>query len=327
MGVADGEDGGCACSGGANGGGGSESATNGKTLSRQQRVARNGAPGFTRGPSSAAEAVAVSTAAKALAEWLAGLGLGAYESRLVSQGFDTLETMGTATESDLEAMGFKKGHLRLLLARAPSAMHSGGFQAAIPGTDPAALVAAGSPSTRGKDANTTGLGTDGKLAVAARNREEKGDEGGPDDGVDGRYCDARALQPTRAFSVGDSNSGDGGGNGDADGFKELRPEEVEIDNVIGEGSFGVVRRGRWRGMDVAVKELKTCIASAAAAAAASAAVEAGAVGATAGETAGAVAGAVVGGLRNSRARSDSIDGEEEMRHEARMLAKVCNHVW
>ncbi|CAN0544542.1 unnamed protein product, partial [Ectocarpus sp. 8 AP-2014] len=40
-------------------------------------------------------------------------------------------------------------------------------------------------------------------------------------------------------------------------FKELKPEEVEVDRVIGEGSFGVVRRARWRGMEVAVKELKT----------------------------------------------------------------------
>eukprot|EP00752_Nemacystus_decipiens_P001313 g1303.t1 len=51
-----------------------------------------------------------SAASVSLTEWLGNLGLGAYESRLVSKGFDTLEAMSTATDSDLEAIGLKEDH-------------------------------------------------------------------------------------------------------------------------------------------------------------------------------------------------------------------------
>ncbi|CAN0250941.1 unnamed protein product [Hapterophycus canaliculatus] len=86
-------------------------------------------------------------------------------------------------------------------------------------------------------------------------------------------------------------------------------------------------------MDVAVKELKTCIASAAAVAAASpAASEAAGGGGAAGggrgpsstdATAGTGAEAVVGrgGVAKARAVNGLIDGRQEMRHEAEMLAK------
>lgn len=316
MGVADGEDGGCACAGGANhDNGGGDADSNGKPLLRQGSSIRNGEQaGVARAVSPEREERETSPAATALTQWLAGLGLGVYESRLVYQGFDTLEAMGTATEPDLEAMGFKKGHLRLLLARAPSAASFGGSASggstsvlSYPAVDNSAFLFEASSHNDGR----AGARGNGSGDGAGKDTEE-GREGEEDD--DDQYCDAQALQPLRALSIGAENNTGDGGNGGADGFKELRPEEVEVGNIIGEGSFGVVRRGQWRGMDVAVKELKTCIASAAAAAAA-------------GSMAATEAGAAASGRGVDRPRLDSTDGEEEMRHEARMLAKVCNHVW
>lgn len=315
MGVAEGEGGGCACSAAAQ--------SNGRPISRQQSFARNGAQGQQ---SHVGEAVTVSAPAAALTGWLASLRLGEYEERLVAQGFDTLEAMGTATEADLEAMGFKKGHLRLLLARVPSATASNeSITRSSMGQDStSSLVVATSPS-RGVGINNGG--DDLKPSALAPGKEEKEEI---DAGVAGsRYSDPRALRPCRASSIEASNSsssiaGEGSGN---DGFKELRPEEVEMDSVIGEGSFGVVKRGRWRGMDVAVKELKTCIASAAAAAAAASSSTAALAPVMGGESAATDADGAAQSERGNKQRSDSIDGEEEMRHEARMLAKVCNHVW
>ena len=124
----------------------------------------------------------------------------------------------------------------------------------------------------------------------------------------------RMLQGNGGSSVDGSNGAGNGGRGDE--FKELKPEEVHVDQVIGEGSFGIVRRARWRGMDVAVKELKVSVAYVAAAASSNGSADSGVTAAS--------ALAIDDGNRN---RSSSTDGEEEMRHEARMLAKVCNHVW
>lgn len=372
MGVADGEYGGCACGGGSNGGGSNgngDAISNGKPLSRGANGHPGDADGLGAGASGAA-AVRPSPAA-ALGEWLASLGLGGYEKRLVSQGFDTLEAMGTATEADLEAMGFKKGHLRLLLARASSATlslassvssNNGGGASSAGTASPAAAAAtaakpsplrASPPSCRSSGKVPRGItsiggavGGDNGAAVPigsvrgidAVGREERGtgrgveDEPGEEkeDG-EGRYADALALQPLSALRSESFEGGGGGGrSGRGEEFKELRPEEVEIDAVIGEGSFGVVRRAKWRGMDVAVKELKVSIAYVAAAA--SSAGSGGSGDLAAESTAGAGLGAaaavgagVVGGI--NRQRVTSMDGEEEMRHEARMLAKVCNHVW
>ena len=342
MGVADGEDGGCACSGGTKtggsgsiggggggGGGGGDAASNGPAT----RQLSNEAAGNNSNGMPPAQAL-TSAASVALTEWLGNLGLGAYESRLVSQGFDSLEAMSTATESDLEAMGFKKGHLRLLLARAPSAVASfGSGTGGGDGRDSRISVdvsAAAGPVGLARSESTVStaatigynVGNNGferaKKTVRIATRKIDGQEEGEEEEEEGRYCDASALQPSRTLSNSTSN-GEGRGDGGGDGFKELKPEEVDIDHVIGEGSFGVVRRARWRGMDVAVKELKTSIASAAAAAAASAA--AGGGGATAGAGVSAAVGGGRGGTFKPRDADDLMGGQEEMRHEARMLAK------
>ncbi|CAM9154846.1 unnamed protein product [Pylaiella littoralis] len=366
MGVADGVDGGCACSGsakdpGGNGGGGGAAAAAAAAAASSGNDART-----TRQHSSGAvsdgappDPALTSEASMALTAWLANLGLGAYAGQLVSQGFDTLEAMGTVTEPDLEAMGFKKGHLRLLLARAPSASdmsgsnNNGGGGGVRDGIDsrinaegPAAAIsrsgstpstttaAAAAAATRdigvleGMD-NPVESGTRaaGHFAARPADNTEYQEENGEEDG-EGRYCDASVLQPSRPLSLGGDGEnnggkgGGGGGGGGGDGFKELMPEEVEIDHVIGEGSFGVVRRARWRGMDVAVKTLKDRTASAvAAAAAAGTGARAGAGGVDGGATAGAGVSVVVG----RGVVDDFTDGQEDMRHEARMLAKVCNH--
>lgn len=367
MGVADGEDGGCACKRGTNGDNNNINKNNtkadvistGKPVS-QSSVGRADDGGASKGVGSPAERMASSATgavsegagaamspAVALAEWLASLGLEAYEHRLVSQGFDTLEAMGTATEADLEAMGFKKGHLRLLLTRAPSAAPAsssggrggdgGGVSAA---SEPPSRAAVGcSPDVvKGKSiGGRDGISktANGGLAPTVRavnghadaGRQEEADENDDEeDEEEGRYADALALHPMRALSNnqegedGSRGLGSGGVHGErSEGFKELKREEIEIDEVIGEGSYGVVRRGRWRGMDVAVKELKVSIACIAAAASSN--------GSAYSTTEMGLGAAALGEAGDNRQRVSSIDGEEEMRHEARMLAKVCNHVW
>ena len=320
MGVADGEDGHCACSGGKN----DDLTSKDKAIPHQQSFELKDASEVTRMASPMVKGVGTAAATTALTEWLTDLRLGEYESRLVSQGFDTVEAMGLATEEDLEDMGFKKGHLRRLLAYAlPAASTTAASQGEVKhkpvGTGAGPIDPGVSSPDRGVVATNIEeeYKTD-EAGVGGGGREDEDRENGGDD--ENQYCDASALDPMRTLSMpisgGDRGSGGGGVNGL---FKELRPEEVEVGGVIGEGSFGVVKRGRWRGMDVAVKELKTCIASAAVMAAVAAAAEGGI-----GETGH---GEGEGDGRVSRTRSESMDGEEEMRHEARMLAKVCNHAW
>eukprot|EP00752_Nemacystus_decipiens_P002890 g2689.t1 len=335
MGVADGEDGGCACSGatraggsgGGSGGGGGGGGGDAVSNDLATREISGGATSNNGNGAPPGQAL-TSAASVALTEWLGNLGLSAYESRLVSQGFDTLEAMGTATESDLESIGFKKGHLRLLLARAPFAVASfGGSSVNVA----AAVEQVGLTRTESTLSTTATLGYNvGNEFVEAATRtarfaapqaETQGDGDEDEEGKD-RYCDASALQPCRALS-NSASEGDGRSDGSGDGFKELKPEEVDIDDVIGEGSFGVVLRARWRGMDVAVKELKTRIASASAATAA--------IAAGGDATADIGVSAAVGGGRGGAVMPRDGDGDglmdsqEEMRQEARMLAKVCNH--
>lgn len=332
-------DGGCACSGGAKsaGGGGDEPASNANAaIARQHSGGSANSNGGALSPAVAAAAAGSQTSGPtaALTEWLASLGLSAYESRLVSEGFDTLDAMCAATEPDLEAMGFKKGHLRLLLARAPSASTltstadggggGGGRRVSFvedrraqAGSPPVAVASA----PRGGGAGGAGAGWVNPTEVMAQPvTRGVGDE--DEEETDPRYCDAWVLQPSRALPAGEDSGGDRARSSSsaaaADGFKELKPEEVEVDSVIGEGSFGVVRRGRWRGMDVAVKELKTCIAAAAAVAAATGAAPSAA---GSGDSNGATAGTGLGGKVKQRDIDNLVEGQEEMRHEARMLAK------
>lgn len=296
MGVADGENGGCACSGNTS----VDPSSKGKATTLRQPIALQLEPqevfrvasSLTKGGS---EEV---TAPAALTKWLNALGLGEYESQLVSQGFDTVEAMCLATEEDLEAMGFKKGHLRRFLAGASSGVKESTVTVSpVPGV---------SRPNQGE--------TSTQVHQEAKNVAFEEKDGDVED--DGQYCDAGALGPTRALSLPiPGSSRDAGGS---EGFfKELRPEEVEMEGIIGEGSFGVVKRGRWRGMDVAVKELKTSVAVTAAAE--------GGVGV--GETGQKNGGKTLEGGRATRSLSDLSEGEEEMRHEATMLAKVCNHAW
>lgn len=329
-------DGGCACSGGAKsaGGGGDEPASNANAAIARQHSggsahSNGGAPSPPPPPPADSQTGAPTAA---LTKWLASLGLSAYESRLVSEGFDTLDAMCAATEPDLEAMGFKKGHLRLLLARAPSAStltstaNGGGDDRRVSFVDDRG-ARAGSPPVAVASAPRGGGGGGGgggwvnpTKVMAQPITRGVGDEDKEE--TDPRYCAAWVLQPSRALSAGENSGGDrarSSSSSAAEGFKELKPEEVEVDRVIGEGSFGVVRRARWRGMDVAVKELKTCIASAAAVAAASGAAPSVAVGG--GDSNGATAGTDLGGKVKQRDIDNLVEGQEEMRHEARVLAK------
>lgn len=310
MGVADGENGGCSCSGNTN----RDPPPIGKATTLRHMIASQLEPQeVSRAASSLTkESGEGATAPAALTQWLNALRLGEYESQLVSQGFDTVEAMSLATEEDLEAMGFKKGHLRRFLAGASSVARPGVVKDSTVTISPVPGVSRpnqGEPSTQVQQEAK-------KVAFEEKDGEED----------DGQYCDAGALGPTRALSLpvpGSSRDG-----GESEGlFKELRPEEVEVEGIIGEGSFGVVKRGKWRGMDVAVKELKTFVTSTAATTAAATAeggVDVGETGQEWGQKDGANA---FREGRATRALSDLSEGGEEMRHEARMLAKVCNHAW
>lgn len=311
MGVADGENGGCACSGGMNGDPPSKSKA---TTLRKPIESQLDPPEVSRAASSLTKGGSEgATAAAALTQWLNDLGLGEYESQLVSQGFDSVDAMGLATEEDLEAMGFKKGHLRRFLAGASSVVSFGAVKESAMSVSPVSGVSEPNQGETSKQVQQEAK----KAAFEEKDGEHEDDR---------QYCDAGALGPTMALSLPvPGSSGDGGGSEGL--FKELRPEEVEVEGIIGEGSFGVVKRGKWRGMDVAVKELKTCIASAAATTAAATA-EGGVGVSETGQEWGQKNGAkALGGGRVTRELSDLSEGEEEMRHEARMLAKVCNHAW
>lgn len=293
--------------------------------------------------------------AEELGGWLASLGLSAYEGTLISQGFDSLEAMSTVTESDLETMGFKKGHLRLLMARASSAsqMSSGGnFRGGVSVTNglasafsPAAATATSRPSgvippVTGKQHNDSlqhaaswGNGAaagNQSWSINTQGEEGNGREVGVVDEAEKRpYCDPQYLRPLRSVCIEDESRSDAVGSGGLsgrEGFKELSPKEMELAEVIGEGSFGVVRRGRWRGMDVAVKELKVSIAFVASNSCNSVDSDDSVMTNPTEVAEGAGAATSAGFKPRDNQRKPCVNGEEEMRHEARMLAKVCNHV-
>jgi len=84
--------------------------------------------------------------------------------------------------------------------------------------------------------------------------------------------------------------------------KELKFDEIELGPVIGEGSFGSVRSGYWRGMNVAVKTLRPLVKSN----------DPGSGKDTSCETHGS---------------GDECPNVRELRHEASTMARVCNHAF
>jgi hypothetical protein len=133
------------------------------------------------------------------------------------------------------------------------------------------------------------------------------------------------------------------------GARELAWRELSLGPIVGEGSFGFVRKGKWRSMEVAIKTMKSSHTSIV-----------GVVGGVGGVGVGikrAVAGAGAvshgdgrGGLENGKGLTngtDSANGDDgdnahedellrtqeaameaqatELRHEAAMLARVCHH--
>lgn len=335
MGVADGENGGCACGNAPTPGGAHTDSQNGDGRQGvRDEVSSNGFNGGGAAGGTVPNTLPRKETAQAAAlrGWLDALGLGAYEPTLVTHGFDTLETMSAVTESDLEEMGFKRGHLRLILAQAPSisasrATAGGGFRVSIP-PPVASHPPLADPPHEGPTAATASPGSQKPGAAvdpcessengvseppkATRTTGSQGIfvgvHGSAQDEAGGPYTDAQALKPMQTYSM-EKEDGKGGANGETagkEGFKELKHEEVEVCEVVGEGSFGIVRRGRWRGMEVAVKELKVSHLS-----------PTSSVSRESSKAEGAG-----GGVEEL-----CLEGESEIRHEARMLAKVCNHVW
>jgi serine/threonine protein kinase len=92
-------------------------------------------------------------------------------------------------------------------------------------------------------------------------------------------------------------------------IKELNFEELNIGRVIGEGSFGIVYFSVWRGMHVAVKALKITEGFSALASRGSEPPGSGTASTSTGTTS------------SSSCSSDA----EFLRHEAKLMARVCNH--
>jgi hypothetical protein len=101
------------------------------------------------------------------------------------------------------------------------------------------------------------------------------------------------------------------------GARELSWAELTVGAIVGQGSFGMVRKGKWRGMDVAIKTIKNRVP-------------------TVSPTATAAAGRGGGGGGGGGNVEEYDDAEKdrklavnraaaELRHEAAMLARVCHH--
>ena len=248
---------------------------------------------------------------------LTSLGLLQYVQALADDGFDDLPALSCVENGDLEAMGMKKGQRRLLL-KAAAAIAS--TTTLVP---PSLRRAVSSDSTHSTShsagdmrgvvrSELAGLGPSLVRATSApippADSAARHEAASPE--ITGDF-ERIAWPHQRKESDGSVQSGQ---SGETIGRlpHQLDPTEFSFGKVIGEGSFGVVRKAKWHGMVVAVKTLK--------------------VGAALGESdvmAGDACNAGTDGIEEeSRGSSGAADLRltlHELSHEAHVMARVCSH--
>ena len=228
-----------------------------------------------------------------LQSWLTEIGLGKYFEILHSNGFDSIQSLGIITAEDFAEMKFLLGHKRLLLAEFNKLKDLFPFLFV-----PKSYVF--SPPSRN-------VSTD-NLSLARSNSNNATQELDTHNTV---YAAANTLNPrdepsclpmeSISFSRSVSQSVRDIELENHTMIKEIRYEELKIGNVIGEGSFGVVHFGVWHGMKVAVKALKMK------------------------EGYSTLAAQPTSGEHNPVEKAMCKTDEEFLRHEAKLMARVCNH--
>lgn len=167
--------------------------------------------------------------------WLGKLRLSQYGDRLVEEGFDTIDRLACVEQGDLEEIGMRKGHIRQLMRAVELTTQSGtGFGA----TSSVALTASTPPSAGSVPVSSHSASTPDKrqssaplAAVRAQSAPVAPSEPAPSDSA----AAVAALRHAAQFV--------------------LSSDEIRFKGCVGRGSFGLVHRGTWRGMEVAVKEL------------------------------------------------------------------------
>lgn len=176
-----------------------------------------------------------------LRRWLAHLHLERFHAALVASSFDTLHIVRSAREEDLAEIGLRVGHRRTLLravAELDRDWHDPAVVAAAAAHGIALQPAPGKPPGAGAPDPAAPPGTPGSGGSS-----RTGDEGASECG-----------SPMPAATTPSQSDVPLSLQGRVIGAEELR--YARGNGRIGEGCFGIVFRASWRGMDVAVKQLR-----------------------------------------------------------------------
>lgn len=199
-----------------------------------------------------------------LADWLKHVGLQRYSTVLAANGFDTLASLDVIQDQDLETMGFLLGHKRIFLKEfnVLRRTHRQLLQRdAMPlPTTPTAETTTPTPSSTTKKRSRRRKRNSGQNRSSISSDTEYSNESTASTTPNNTYAAADMLmRPHMTTSLTSSTlSGEDACRDSTSsvGVKEICFEEVVQGRVIGEGSFGTVKEGVWRGMRVALKELK-----------------------------------------------------------------------
>ena len=230
-----------------------------------------------------------------LLSWLTGIGLGKYFDVLCSNGFDCIASLNMVTTDDFTEMGILLGHKRLFLAEFAKLKESHPclFEPKSFSFTPSSRSVSSDDLARFSSfrstASTPDLVPGGEVYAVADVLKQDADVS-----QNSSMSDISSLSTMDTFG-GQENYRDITVPSQMTMIKEIKYEELTIGRVIGEGSFGIVHFAVWRGMNVAVKALKI----------------------TEGFS------SFASGSEQSPKLSSADD--EFLRHEAKLMARVCNH--
>jgi len=298
-----------------------------KPLQEQQlrMPGASGAGGSPDAPPPAVPEPAEAPVSEDLMALLTQLGLAQFAAPLADDGFDDLPALGCVENEDLESMGMKKGQRRLLLKAAAAIASSTDLlptpqgdmlktwdrgQATEP-VNPGHSASAGDMSGVVRS-ELAGLGPSLIRATSAPLGSLIADPTAQDTspGLTGDF--ERVAWPQRKTSDGSSHSGPAV---ESIGRlpHQLDPKEFSFGKIIGEGSFGVVRKAKWHGMTVAVKTLKVGQAAASGS------------GVMDGDACHAGTDGVDDDSGNRSGAADLKVTLQDLSHEAHVMARVCSH--